>query len=155
MVPNRAKRHTCFLTSRIEIAVGQRTFSDKKCYISGTAVSKQYILSCTLSLSIICGKSLKLKLVQHIQHIIKAYNKMTLHIYTASNLTRTHSLQTATIIYFYLKELQIITINYFCLRHTDRRKHDQKIRNCYLSKLIYSLAHQTKYLHMEKQAFFP
>ena len=38
---------------------------------------------------------------------------MTLDIYTANNLTRTHSLQTATIIYFYLKELQIMTVNYF------------------------------------------
>ena len=41
----------------IEKAIGHRTLSDKKCYMSGTDVSKQDILSCTLSLIIICGKS--------------------------------------------------------------------------------------------------
>ena len=46
----------------IEIAIGNRTLSDKKCYMSGTQVSKQDILPCTLSLSIICYKSCKLKL---------------------------------------------------------------------------------------------
>ena len=42
---------------------GHRTLSDKKCCISGTHVSKQDILSCTLSSSIICGKLFKLKLI--------------------------------------------------------------------------------------------
>ena len=47
----------------IEIAVRHRTLSDEKYYMSGTHLSKQYILSCTLSLSIIYGKYSKLKLV--------------------------------------------------------------------------------------------
>ena len=47
----------------IEKAVGHRTLSDKKGYMSGTNMSKPDILSCTLSLSVICGKSFKLKLV--------------------------------------------------------------------------------------------
>ena len=38
----------------IEIAVGYQTLPNKKCYMSGTHVSKQDILPCTLSLSIIC-----------------------------------------------------------------------------------------------------
>ena len=46
-----------FQTTGIEIAAGHQTLSDKKCYMSGTHASKQDILSCTLSLSIICGKS--------------------------------------------------------------------------------------------------
>ena len=44
------------LTSGIEIAIGHQTLSNKKYYMSGTHVSMQDILSCTLSLSIICGK---------------------------------------------------------------------------------------------------
>ena len=38
--------------SGIKIAVGHRTMFDKKCYMSGTHVSKPDILWCTLSLSI-------------------------------------------------------------------------------------------------------
>ena len=41
------------LPIRIEIAVGHWTLSDKKCYMFGTHVSKQDILSCSLSLGII------------------------------------------------------------------------------------------------------
>ena len=47
----------------IEIAVGHWTLSVKKGYMSGTHISKPDILSCTLSLGVICGKSFKLKLV--------------------------------------------------------------------------------------------
>ena len=43
----------------IEIAVGHRALSDKKVYMSGTHISKPDILSCTLALNVICGKSFK------------------------------------------------------------------------------------------------
>ena len=46
-----------FQTTGIKIAIRHQTLSDKKCYMSATHASKQDILSCTLSLSIICGKS--------------------------------------------------------------------------------------------------
>ena len=39
-----------FVYTGIEIAVGHRTLSDKKCYMSGTHVSKQDILPCILLL---------------------------------------------------------------------------------------------------------
>ena len=42
---------------RTEIAIGHLTFFDKKCYISSTNASKGDLLSCILSLGIICGKS--------------------------------------------------------------------------------------------------
>ena len=60
----------CF--TGIKIAIRYRTLSNKKCYMSGTLVSKPDILFCTVSLSITCGKYFKLKLVYHIQHITKA-----------------------------------------------------------------------------------
>ena len=47
----------------IKIAAGHRTLSDKKRYMPGNHVWKLDILSCTLSLSIICGKSFKVKIV--------------------------------------------------------------------------------------------
>ena len=48
---------TLDLITGIKIASKHPIFSDKKCYMSGTHVSKQDNLSCTLSLSTICGKS--------------------------------------------------------------------------------------------------
>ena len=48
--------HWCPLTG-IEIVVGHRAWSDKNGYMSGTHISKLDILSCALSLSVICGKS--------------------------------------------------------------------------------------------------
>ena len=41
----------------------------------------------------------------------------------------------------------MITENYFCVRHKNRWKPNQQL-NCY-SKQIHTLAHQTKYLHIE------
>ena len=43
-----------FVIAEIEIAIRHQTLPDKKCYMSGTHASKQDILPCTLSLSIIC-----------------------------------------------------------------------------------------------------
>ena len=50
-----------FSNTGIEIAVGHQTLSNKKGYMSGTHISNPDILSCTLSLYVIRGKSFKLK----------------------------------------------------------------------------------------------
>ena len=52
-----------YIYTGIKIAIRHWTLSDNKGYISGTHMSKPDILSCTLSLAVICGKSFKLKLV--------------------------------------------------------------------------------------------
>ena len=50
-----------------------------------------------------------------------------------------------------IKDLQIVTENYFCVCHSVRHKNRQKnvtnILNCYFSKQTYPLAQQTKHLH--------
>ena len=58
--------HNYFLTClilRIKIAIGHWTLSDKKGYMSSPLISKPDILPCTLSLSVIYGKSFEWKLV--------------------------------------------------------------------------------------------
>ena len=39
-----------------------------------------------------------------------------------------------------------MTANYFCVRNKDKRKHNQHLKLLFFK---ISLAHQTKYLHME------
>ena len=57
----------------------------KESCMSGTHVSKQGVLSCTLSLSIICGKSLSWNSFSISYSILQKHNEATLNIYTANN----------------------------------------------------------------------
>ena len=57
----------------------------KESCMSGTHVSKQGVLSCTLSLSIICGKSLSWNSFSISYSILQKHNETTLNIYTANN----------------------------------------------------------------------
>ena len=47
------------------------------------------------------------------------------------------------------RSYEIITVNYFCIHHKNRWKHNQYFLNCYISKKNCTLANQTNYLHIE------
>ena len=48
-----------------------------------------------------------------------------------------------------LKELEIVTENYFCICHKNRRRRNQYFKLLF-SKQVHASAHQTKYFSGEK-----